>query len=115
MYKLLLTTGVILLALATACEGTEPTASPDPRIDEILDRLESLDSRVRDLETQPTIAIPTPTPTFDASMEHNEAMATETPALTPTDGTATTGEPAVQEIGIIETYPDPRFFPKWIG
>jgi len=133
MYKLLLTTGVILLALATACQGAEPTATPDSRIDELLDRLEGLDSRVRGLEGQPTIAIPTPTPPLEAPMEHtptptdeamametpvatstHDATATETPAPTPTDGISTTGEPAVQEIGIIENYAATQFFPQWM-
>ena len=134
LHKLLLTTGLILLALTVACGGSEPTATPDPRIDEILDKLGSLDSRVQGLEDQATNVNPTPTPTPGAVMEHptptptHEAMAMETPAPTPTqEAIATehptptptheamaTEKPTIQEIGLIENYAATRFFPRWI-
>ncbi len=109
---------VLLAIIAAACGDSEtsPAApisvpTPDQRIDQILEEIETLADRVVQLEEQiATVSAPTstseitekPTPTPEATLEptatHESMME----------------EPATQEVAIIENFAATRFFPRWM-
>ena len=110
---------VVLLATNAAACGDSETApatpisvpTPDQRIDQILEEIETLADRVIQLEEQiATVSVPTPT-----------SEVTEKPTPTPVAAMEPTlthesmmEEPTTQEVAIIEDFAATRFFPQWI-
>ena len=94
-----------------------PTGTPDPRIGQILERLDQLGDQLIQLDER-MATMPTPALTLKV-MEQTTPIpegAIEGPTPTPDamdDMMDMEAEP-IQEIGIIENYAATRFFPKWM-
>ena len=86
-----------------------PTATPDSRVDRILEKLDELGDRLIELEAQAVIlSVPIPTP----AVVEKPAPIQMTGTLVPTPTHEMMEEAKVQDVAIIENYAATRFFPR---